>query len=245
VMVKGLRGYYGSGLLTWGVLDSWLLLAVSPTPFRPQQLTSTDTCSFLDETQILRDRLIFFGETVGGAAGNKICIKFVKHYSPEAHKFCASKGNAPELIAYNSLRGGWKMVIMVAIDIDNAQRPGSYRRLSAMAALDRLPLKEAITSLIEELHNGGYVHGDFRDTNFVVGDDNRFMLLDFDWAGPVEEARYPMYVNRTDIRRPEGACDGKKILVKHDLEMLKYLFPEQDDREPAAKRPRLSTGERS
>lgn len=137
------------------------------------------------------------------------------------------------------------MVIMIAIDIDNAQRPGSYRRLSTMAALDRLPLKEAITSLIEELHNGGYVHGDLRDTNFVAGDDNRFMLLDFDWAGPVEEARYPMYVNRTDIHRPEGACDGKKILVKHDLEMLKYLFPEQDDREPAAKRPRLSTGERS
>ncbi|KAG1851653.1 hypothetical protein F4604DRAFT_1592308, partial [Suillus subluteus] len=198
-----------------------------------------------DETRILRDRLIFFGETVGNVAGNKICIKFVKHYSPEAHEFCASKGNAPKLIAYNSLHGGWKMVIMDALDIDNTQRPGSYRPLSAMAVLDRLPLKEAITSLIEELHNAGYVHGDLRDTNFVVGDDNQFMLFDFDWAGLIEEARYPMYVNRTDIRRPEGARDGQKILAKHDLEMLKYLFPEQDGREPAAKRPRLSTGEGS
>ncbi|KAG1871566.1 hypothetical protein F4604DRAFT_1770428 [Suillus subluteus] len=160
-----------------------------------------------DETRILRDRLIFFGETVGNVAGNKICIKFVKHYSPEAHEFCASKGNAPKLIAYNSLHGGWKM--------------------------------EAITSLIEELHNAGYIPISF------VGDDNQFMLFDFDWAGLIEEARYPMYVNRTDIRRPEGARDGQKILAKHDLEMLKYLFPEQDGREPAAKRPRLSTGEGS
>ncbi|KAG1717211.1 hypothetical protein EDB19DRAFT_1654662, partial [Suillus lakei] len=30
-----------------------------------------------DETQILRDQLIFFGNTVGDVAGSKICIKFV------------------------------------------------------------------------------------------------------------------------------------------------------------------------
>ncbi|KAG2047686.1 hypothetical protein BDR06DRAFT_1013629 [Suillus hirtellus] len=55
-----------------------------------------------DETQILRDWLIFFGETVSDVAGIKICMKFVRHYSPQAHEFCASKGNAPKLIAYNS-----------------------------------------------------------------------------------------------------------------------------------------------
>ncbi|KAG1905493.1 uncharacterized protein F5891DRAFT_943915, partial [Suillus fuscotomentosus] len=203
-----------------------------------------------DKTQMFRDRRIFFGKTVNDAAERKICIKFVRHYSPETHRFCASKGHAPDLIAYEPLAGGWKMVIMDALDIDEgllAQRPGSYRPLSAMAVSERLPLKEAITCLIEELHryNGGYVHGDLRDTNFVVGDDNQFMLFDFDWAGPIEKARYPMHVNRTDIRRPEGACDGKQIVAKHDLEMLKYLFPEQDGREPVRKRPRLSTGEGS
>ncbi|KAG1883545.1 uncharacterized protein F5891DRAFT_1203239, partial [Suillus fuscotomentosus] len=118
-----------------------------------------------DETQILRDRLIFFGETVGDAAGSKICMKFVRHYSPQAHEFCASKGNAPKLIAYNSLPGGWNLVVMDALDIDNdcfPQRPGSYRLLSEISVLDRQPLKETITSLIRELHNhnDGYVHGD-------------------------------------------------------------------------------------
>jgi hypothetical protein len=204
-----------------------------------------------DETQNLRDRLIFFGETVGDAAARKICIKFVRYYSREAHDFCTRKGHAPELIAYEPLAGGWNMVIMDVLDIDNgclAQRPGSYRPLSTTAVLDRLPLKEAITSLIEELHNynGGYVHGDLRDTNLFVGDNQDFMLLDFDWAGPIEKARYPIHVNRNDIRRPDGALDGEKIVAKHDLDMLKDLFHiEEDSRETATKRRRISTGEGS
>ncbi|KAG2100178.1 uncharacterized protein F5147DRAFT_813356 [Suillus discolor] len=181
----------------------------------PYPRSYTDSTGYIqefsyDETQILQDQLIFFGETVGDVAGSKICIKFVRHYSPQAHKFCASKGNTPKLIAYNSLPSGWNM-----------------------------PLKDAITSLIRELHdhNDGYVHGDLRDTNFVVRDDKHFMLLDFDWAGPIWKTHYPMYVNQKDIRRPDGASDGQKIVAEHDLDMLNYLFhPEQDDsREPAAK----------
>ncbi|KAG1767473.1 hypothetical protein EV702DRAFT_1146694 [Suillus placidus] len=179
-----------------------------------------------DETQSLRGQLIFFGKTVGDAVGRKICIKFVRHYSREAHDFCASKGHAPELIAYKPLAGGWNVVVMDALDIT--------------------PLKEAITSLIQELHNynDGYVHGDLRDTNLFVRDNKDFMLLDFDWAGPIEKARYPIYVNRINIRRPDGAWDGEKIVAKHDLDMLEYIFhPEEDGLEPAAKRRRLSTDE--
>ncbi|KAG2357039.1 hypothetical protein BDR07DRAFT_1363618 [Suillus spraguei] len=197
-----------------------------------------------DQTQILREKLIFFGETVSDVAGNKICIKFTRHYSPEAHEFCASQGHAPKLIAYNHLAGGWNVVIMNALDIDNSwflRRPGSYRLLSQIAVLDRQPLKEAITSLIEGLHEAGYVHGDLCDTNFVVGDHKQFMLLDFDWAGPIQNTYYPMLVNRRDIRRPDGALDGQKIVPQHDLDMLDYLFnSEQNGQEPAAKRRRIS-----
>ncbi|KAG2064398.1 hypothetical protein BDR04DRAFT_1061843 [Suillus decipiens] len=198
-----------------------------------------------DETQILRDRLIFFGETVGDAAGKKICIRFVRHYSRESHEFCASQGHAPNLIAYNHLAGGWNMVIMDTLDIDynsSSQRPGSYRRLSQIAISDRQPLKEAITSLIQGLHKHGYVHGDLRDTNFVVGENKPFMLLDFDWAGPIQETYYPILVNRRDVQRPVGALDGEKIVPQHDLDMLDYIFgSEQDGREPPAKHHRTSS----
>jgi hypothetical protein len=88
---------------------------------------------------------------------------------------------------------------------------GSYRLLSEIAVLDHQPLKEAITSLVQELHNG-----DLRDTNFVVGDNEHFMLLDFDWTGPIQKTHYPMYVNRNDIRCPDGAWDGEKFVAKHD-----------------------------
>ncbi|KAG2052597.1 hypothetical protein BDR06DRAFT_972977 [Suillus hirtellus] len=118
-----------------------------------------------DETQILRDWLIFFGETIGNVAGIKICMKFVRHYSPQAHEFCASKGNTPKLIAYNSLPSSWNML-----------------------------LKETITCLIRELHNhdDSYMHGDLQDTNFIVRDDKHFMLLNFDWAGLIQKTHYPI-----------------------------------------------------
>ncbi|KAG2742003.1 hypothetical protein P692DRAFT_20693523, partial [Suillus brevipes Sb2] len=69
-------------------------------------------------------------------------------------------------------------------------------------------------------HDVGYVHGDLRDANFVVGDNKHFMLLDFDWAGPNQETYYPMYVNRKNIPLPDDARDGEKIVAKHDLDML-------------------------
>ncbi|KAG1841079.1 hypothetical protein C8R48DRAFT_556815, partial [Suillus tomentosus] len=69
-------------------------------------------------------------------------------------------------------------------------------------------------------HNDGYVHGNLRDTNFVVRDDKHFMLLNFDWAGPIQKTHYPMYVNRKDIQRPDSVWDGQKIVAEHDLDML-------------------------
>jgi len=104
--------------------------------------------------------------------------------------------------------------------------------------VDRQPLKETITSHIQELHNAGYVHGDL---NFVVKDDKDFMLLDFDWTGPKQETQYPIRVNWTDIRRPDGAWDGEKITTEHDLEMLNLVFdPDAPDGwKPPTKRRRV------
>jgi hypothetical protein len=195
-----------------------------------------------DWHQTFINRLIFFGKIANDAARQKICIKFIKHYSRKAHEFCASKGHAPKFIAHELLSDGWNMVVMEALEINNDRFPqfqSPYRkfRFASDCHLERL-----ITSFIRELHNYGYVHGDLRDVNFFVR-GNHFMLLDFDWAGPIDQTYYPALVNCHQVRRPEGARDGKKILVEHDLAMLKYLFhPEQapweitEGEEPAAKR---------
>ena len=59
----------------------------------------------------------------------------------------------------------------------------------------------------------------------VERDGLGFMLLDFDWAGKIGEAKYPMnvYVG-PDLWRPNEVCDGELIRAEHDLQMLNALF---------------------
>ena len=182
-----------------------------------------------DINQPFRKQLIFYGKDTSGA---RICMKFARTYSPEAHKFCADRGHAPKLVAYKPLSGGWNMIVMEFIDIDPSLcRPGSYRYFSR-GIPGIFQMEKSITTLIEALHAEGYVHGDLRDVNIFVRvpEDNEgtvisnFMLIDFDWAGPVDKTRYPVGVNRLDVYRPENARGGHRILAKDDLDMLRYLF---------------------
>ncbi|OJA11320.1 hypothetical protein AZE42_08598 [Rhizopogon vesiculosus] len=143
------------------------------------------------------------------------------------------------------------MAVMDVLDIDDgifSQRPGAYRQLEMMDVSARRPLEEPVRSLIQQLHEHGYVHSDLRDINFFTRDEQKdFMLLYFDWAGPIGSIRYPMHVNWQEVGCPEGARDWELISKAHDLEMLSYMFPrKQDGREastqggPAAKRCRIS-----
>ena len=100
----------------------------------------------------------------------------------------------------------------------------SYRHPSDSLGMDR-PSK-AIRALLLALHQSGYVHGDIRSSNILVGNsEDDFMLLDFDWAGRIGEARYPMNLNRSEgLWRPDGARDGALILADHDIEMLELII---------------------
>ena len=78
------------------------------------------------------------------------------------------------------------------------------------------------------MHQAGWVHGDLRSTNVMVkksGLDGSFLFIDFDWSGPGknQEVVYPSFVNRTEVRRPDGVDDGESILSRHDIEMLSYF----------------------
>jgi RIO-like serine/threonine protein kinase len=83
-----------------------------------------------------------------------------------------------------------------------------------------------IEANIVTLHEAGYVHGDLRDINIMARGKGEleFMLIDFDWAGKVGEVKYPMYVNRKDVWRPDDAYDGQLITVEHDMQMLDAMF---------------------
>ena len=74
-------------------------------------------------------------------------------------------------------------------------------------------LSDQIKSKITLFHQAHFVHGDLRDTNVMVRKDREpgFLLVDFDWAGKIEEVRYPINVNQMDFYRPVGASDGEDI----------------------------------
>jgi hypothetical protein len=158
-------------------------------------------------------------------------IKFVQQYSEKAHDYCASQGCSPRLLGYETLAGGWIMVVMEAVDVSVYLPFVKSGLLSPTFPADR-ELRPAVARLVEGLHNEGYVHGDLRDANLLVSTDGRqesmFMLVDFDWAGMAGVVKYPANVSRIGIRRPEGAVDGQLIEKAHDLEMLSYFLPESE-----------------
>jgi len=80
---------------------------------------------------------------------------------------------------------------------------------------------------VQLLHNGQFVHGDIRDVNIFVGNlapEVAIHLVDFDWAGSIGAAVYPIDVNKSTMTRPDDVEGGGLITKEHDLKMVTYLF---------------------
>ena len=177
-----------------------------PTGYIDRSDEMTRSIKFVDQ---MDSRLVFFGST---DHEEKICIKFARTYSEAVHLKCAYNGHAPALKGFQRLAGGWYMIVMEDLR-------DSHRNDITKQRLDH------VKNLLMELHQDGYAHGDIRSSNILVGDaEDEFVLLDFDWAGEIGTARYPMNLNRSEnLWRPEGARDGQLILAEHDIAMLEFL----------------------
>lgn len=51
-------------------------------------------------------------------------------------------------------------------------------------------------------------------------------LIDLEWAGEVGKAKYPIFMNRTDIEWPPGASDNQPITLEHDVHWMNALLSE-------------------
>ena len=49
-------------------------------------------------------------------------------------------------------------------------------------------------------------------------------LTDFEWAGKVGKATYPIFMNRDDILWPRGASDNQPITREHDVYWMNALL---------------------
>ena len=187
-------------------------------PYPLSYTCSSSTRHFTYISQMDNSKLLF--AAVETASRETICIKFVRHYSKEAHAFCASRGFAPILKGFEKLPGGWWMIVMEMIGED-------YCRLSDFPP--PYPHYQDIIEKVTSLHQANYVHGDVRGANILVAKDGApgFKLVDFDWSGKIGEAQYPMNVYRgLRLWRPAGVEDGELIKADHDIEMLSTLFSE-------------------
>ncbi|KAF8966346.1 hypothetical protein BDZ97DRAFT_1917722 [Flammula alnicola] len=107
----------------------------------------------------------------------------------EVHLFCESRGVAPKLLGFETILADRYMVVIAQIHesyVDLFNAPGlSAARTSSLLA--------EIGGTLTGLDQAGYVHGNIRDINIIVtedDDDVKFMLIDFDWSGILGELRY-------------------------------------------------------
>ena len=188
-----------------------------PHPSSYVSLSDSTTRRFKYVKHVPR-KLVFFGQTDDS---EHICIKFVRFYSKEAHMICHSMGCAPALRGFQRIPGGWDMVVMDIISLDYCYADTSTP----------YPCQQEIEGKLVALHQAGYVHGDIRGANLMVRKDGflGFMLIDFDWAGEIGKAQYPINMNVNlkedgSVKRPVGAYDGELIKAEHDIEMLHKIF---------------------
>ncbi len=117
--------------------------------------------------------------------GKPVVVKFTYRYSPELHHFCAERGHAPKLLGYGTVPGGWTVVVMEFV------AHGSD--VVSLASRYWTRWNEDLTGLVQSFHDKGLVHGDLRDSNFIIprDDPRRIVLVDFDWGGEVGKAYFP------------------------------------------------------
>jgi len=159
-------------------------------------------------------RLLFFASTTSSML---VVIKFTRRYCPELHALCAKLRRAPQLLAFERLPGGWFGIAMEYISTavplrtiprDHVKWPHWYKELQEVLTI---------------FHGENLVHGDLRDTNIIVENDERVLLVDFDWGGRAGETVYPRWSLHPELKNGRTFND-LKIRKEDDERILAYAF---------------------
>ena len=154
--------------------------------------------------------------------GESVLAKVVfRPYGKDVHAHLAAQRMAPQLYGTSDVQGLASVVIMEPLEggwvtlfdyLYHWRRSGIYS-----GSRDRL-LKR-LEEMLDCLEAGGMVHGDFRRENIMVKPDEeeKAVLIDFDWAGDAEKVRYP--VTRSDGFGYPGYPGG---LIGADHDRLLY-----------------------
>jgi len=104
--------------------------------------------------------------------------------------------------------------VIVMEYIENATSLREYVKSSS--TVDVQSVKTKCTKILNELHEAGYCHGDFRSNNILVRSNLTIVIIDFDWAGKDGDAKYPLFMNHVDIMWPDGAKPGERLVCRRN-----------------------------
>ncbi len=143
--------------------------------------------------------------------GVEVVVKFVRgRYGEAVHRHLASLNFAPKLFTCCPLPGGWYAVVM--------------EKLIRFSVSFSDKAKQSLKKAVEKMHESNYVHGDLREQNITVVDDETVRILDFDWADTEDIATYPPEINisyqntwHSDVK------PGEKIRKDHDIHLIKHI----------------------
>ncbi|KZV87345.1 hypothetical protein EXIGLDRAFT_723782 [Exidia glandulosa HHB12029] len=149
----------------------------------------------------------------GAASAEMKCIvKFTSRYADIVHRLLEKSGAAPKLRYCQWIDDvGQKVVIYDYVD---HQSGCSYPK----KAVDELE------KAVKLLHANGLVHGDLRPPNVLLDVDGTLKVIDCDWGGRVDLAKYPADINMDpDCGWHDGVHAGGSIMPEHDLYLINSL----------------------
>jgi len=160
---------------------------------------------------------LIFDATLGG---EKVLAKVVfRSYGKDVHAHLATREMAPQLYGTSSAEDCASVVVMELLG-DGWVTLFHYRENDFRQGIQE-PFKGKLLKRLEDildcLSANGMVHGDFRTANVMLkpGEEEKAMLIDFDWAGEAGRAMYPI-TRSQGFHYPGNA--GGPIEAKHDRE---------------------------
>ena len=115
-----------------------------------------------------------------GEKTTDVIVKFAESYGVDTHTFMAKKNVSPPILYFGSIQPNWKVIVMEKWDL----YPFEYYEATY----------QVLNESIADFHKAGFVHGDLREANVKLrgGGKESIALIDFDWAGKIGIAKYPL-----------------------------------------------------
>lgn len=161
---------------------------------------------------------LIFDATLGA---EKVLAKVVfRSYGKDVHAYLAGQGMAPQLHGTSSVQDCASLVVMQLLE-DGWMTLFDYRRnfyRQGIPEPHRNKLLGRLEQILKCLSAVGMVHGDFWMAHVMLkkGEEEKAMLIDFDWAGGAGKVRYPVTRSR-GFHYP--GSPGGPIEATHDREL--------------------------